>query len=417
MKNNEPDPAHEHFVPRRLMGLLADPVFGRFIGGRLLSTSGIWTYNIVAAIVTYQLTGSAFMVGLVSVAQFGPQVLLAPISGSMADRGNRGLQLMTGLTFVASGSGFLAVWIWAAGVDGLPGAWPLVGAAVVVGVGFVLMMPASDSLIPSLVRRGELPSAVSLNAIPPTLARAAGPAAGALVAASVGPAVAFALAAGANLAFVAILISLRIWAVHSAGRSEERGVRAAVRYLRVDTGIVLLLAGVVAVGIAADPAITLTPPLAATFGDEKHLVGLLASAFGLGSLITFVPLNWLNRRLGFASVATLGLILMAGGLLLAGMAPNAGLAALSFAIAGAGMTMALIGFTTQLQQRLPDGVRGRVMAFWAMAYVGVRPFAAAVNGAVTDLATVSMALAVVAAVVSLIAWISRPSAVAARPAP
>jgi MFS family permease len=170
--------------PRTSWQLLADPVFGPFFAGKALSTAGIWVHNIVAAILAWELSRSAFVVGLVSVAQFGPQLVFAPLSGAMADRGDRRRQLITGRLIAASGSGGLALWIALVGVDGLPGAWPVVATALVVGLGFVVGGPAMNALIPALVRPNELAAAVAVNSIPFTVARAAGPALGALLAAT-----------------------------------------------------------------------------------------------------------------------------------------------------------------------------------------------------------------------------------------
>lgn len=166
--------------PRSLPRLLIDPVFGSFIVGKLMSTCGVWIHNIAAAILAYQLSGSAFVVGLVSVFQFVPQLLLAPLSGVQADRGDRRRQIVTGRVIVSIGSGSLAAWILLAGVDGLPGAWPVVLIAVVVGVGFVIGGPAMNAVIPSMVRPSELSSAMGLNFFPVTIGRAIGPALGAL---------------------------------------------------------------------------------------------------------------------------------------------------------------------------------------------------------------------------------------------
>jgi hypothetical protein len=73
--------------------LLVDPSFGPFFWTQMLSTIGIWVSNITAAILVFDLTGSALLVGLVSVAQFAPQVALGPWSGALADRGDRRRQI------------------------------------------------------------------------------------------------------------------------------------------------------------------------------------------------------------------------------------------------------------------------------------------------------------------------------------
>ena len=403
--------------PRTSWQLLADPVFGPFFAGKALSTAGIWVHNIVAAILAWELSGSALVVGLVSVAQFGPQLLFAPLSGAMADRGDRRRQLIAGRLIAASGSGGLALWIALVGVDGLPGAWPVIATALVVGIGFVVGGPAMNALVPALVRPNELAAAVAVSSIPFTVARAAGPALGALMAATLGPASAFALAAGTNLLFALLLVPLPIRSRADGAGEGDRRVRAGVRYLREDRGIALLLLGVAAIGIGADPVITLTPSLAAELGAGSTLVGVFASSFGIGAGLVFVVLARLRRRFALEGVAVRGLILLATGTALAGLAPAVPLAVAGFAIGGAGMTLSLTTLSTLLQARLPDALRGRVMALWSMAFLGSRPVAAAVNGAIADATAPVVAFLTVAAVVAGVAVAVRPSRLAARPAP
>ena len=402
--------------PRGSVGLLRDPVFGPFFAGKLLSTAGIWVHNIVAAILAYQLSGSALVVGAVSVAQFGPQLLFAPLSGARADRGDRRRQLITGRLVAAVGSGSLAIALWVLGEDGLPGAWPVVLAAAVVGVGFVIGGPAMNALIPSLVRPNELAGAMALNSVPFTIARAGGPALGAVIAASAGPSLAFAVAAATNLGFALILLRLHVpgYAPNSGG---DRRVRAGLRYLREDRGIGLLLVGVMAIGIGADPVITLTPPLSATFGAGSTLVGVFASSFGIGAMLAFLGLSRLRQRLGLPRLGSVGLVLLAAGSIATGLAPNPTAAILALWIGGAGMMMALTSFSTQLQERLPEALRGRVMGLWSVAFLGSRPLAAIVNGAVADLTSASLAFVAVGVLLLVAAWWVSPARLAARPAP
>lgn len=411
-------PPSEHFEPTRgSLRLLADPVFGWFMAGRFVSTAGVWIHNIVAAILAYDLSGSAFVVGLVSVAQFAPQLVLAPLSGAMADRGSRVSQAVIGRLLVGLGSGALSIWVWRAAPDGLPGAWVVILAAVVVGLGFVLSGPAQEALIPALVRPGELTPAIALNTAPPLLARAAGPAVGAIVATAIGPAAAFAVAAAANFMFMFILLFLHVDSQTAHSTDSDRRIRAGLRYPLQDRGILLLLGGIAAIGIGADPVITLTPPLAQSLGAETRLVGGLASAYGVGAGVSFLVMTRLRRWLGLPWLATTGLLLLAGGLAAAGLVASPALAVGSFGVAGAGTGMALTSFTTQLQERLPDHLRGRIMALWAVAFIGTRPIAAAVNGAMADTVTLPAAFLLVAAIVVVSAWISRPEALSRRPAP
>jgi hypothetical protein len=192
-------------------------------------------------------------------------------------------------------------------------------------------------------------------------------------------------------------------------------VRAGLRHLKADPTILMLLTGVAAIGIGADPAITLTPPLSDSFGRGSELVGAFASSFGIGAGLAFVGLAPMRRWLGLPRLGTVGLMLQATGMLALTLAPIAGLAILAFGVGGAGMTFSLTSLSTQMQERLPDALRGRVMALWSVAFLGSRPFAAAINGAIADTWSVEAALVTVATILLVAAWLCRPGRLAASP--
>lgn len=389
--------------------LLRDPAFGTFFAGRFLSTGGVWIYNIVAAILAYELTGSTFMVAMVSVVQFGPQLVLSPLSGSLADRRDRRTILVVSRLTIAAGSGSLAAMVALWGLDGMPGVWPLMVASFVVGIGFVLSAPAQNALIPSLVTPGHLSRAVALNAIPPTMSRATGPAVGAYVALSVGTAPAFALAALLNVAFAVIAARLPIVRAFDRPAGADKRVRAAIRYVRRDRAVAVLLLGVLAVGFGSDPVLTLTPAISDAFGKSTAHVGLFASMFGVGAGIALLAVPRLQRAVGAPTVVTGGLVVLAGATIAVSLAPVPWMAAVAFGVSGSGMGSAFASLSSQLHERVPDELRGRIMALWAVAYLGSRPVAALLTGSLADATSTNVALAAVGVAVGLAAWWCRPS--------
>lgn len=394
------------------LALLRDPVFGTFFAGRFLSTGGVWIHNIVAAILAYELTRSTFIVAMVSVAQFGPQLVLSPLSGSLADRVDRRMLLVVGRMLIACGSGGLAAAIWYWGVEGMPGAGPVIVAGLVVGVGFVIAAPAQNALIPALVSDRRLTRAVALNAIPPTLSRATGPAVGAYVALALGPATAFALAAAMNTAFAVIASLLPIVQRFEHPVGADKRVRAAVHFVRRDKPTALLLLGVLAVGFGSDPVLTLTPAISDSFGDSTEYVGLFASMFGGGAGVALLAVPRLQRLVGSRAVVTGGLVVLAGATFMAALTPLLGGVIAAFGIAGAGMGAAFASLNSQLHERVPDVLRGRIMALWAVAYLGSRPIAALLTGILADATNTSVSLVAVGSTVALAAWICRPSRLA-----
>jgi MFS family permease len=394
--------------PRGTFHLLVDPTFGSFWATKVISAIGVWTVNVVAAVATFQLTGSALMVGVVSVAQFLPLLLFGPIAGARADRGDRRHLMATGRLISAVGAGGLAVWVAAVGVEGLPGPLPVIGAAWLIGIGFAMSSSAMHAILPALVRPTELSTAIALDNTPYTIARAVGPAVGALILGVAGPAPVWAFAAVAFLlhAVVGLRLRLRPTANSAAG---DKSVRAGLRHLRTDPACALLLVGVLAIGLGIDPVLTLTPALAAELGGGDSLVGWMVSAFGLGSAVVIVTMTPVRRWLGLRRMNPIGLLTFAGAYAALAVIPRAGFSLVAFFVAGAGMMLAIPSLTTQLQSRLPEELRGRVMSLWVVAYLGSRPVAAALNGAITDVFSVEAALAVMSGILVAGAVIARPS--------
>ncbi len=403
--------------PRRGWQLLTDRVFGAFFAGKLVSTIGVWVHNIAAAILVFELTGSALLVGAVTVGQFVPQLVITPFSGAQADRGDRRRQVIVGRLVAASGSGLLVLWSLIVGLEGRAGAGAVIVAATIVGVGFALGGPAMSALVPSLVRREELASAIALSASPFTIARVAGPAIGAVLVATAGATTAFLVATVTNLAFAAVLWRLPIpTTARRTGR--ETSIGAGLRYVRSDAAMLGLLVGIAAIGVGADPVITLTPSMAADLGQDAGFVGVLASSFGLGAAGAFLVLGVLRRWLGLERLGVAGMLTLATGLVGFAAASAPGPAVVAAVVGGIGLTTALTSLTTIVQQRVPDELRGRVMALWSMAFLGSRPLAAGTTGAVADAASVTVALGLSIAVVlagAVVVGRSRVSPAAAQP--
>ena len=394
--------------PRPVRTLLRDRTFGPYFWGQALATMGVWTHNVAAAILMWGLTGSTQWVAAITIAQFLPQVLVSPWSGGRADRADRRRQMVAGTLVAGFGPALIAAWEVAVGFDTGLGPVILLAAAGVIGTGFALSGPATQALLPSLVRRSELPSVVAVSSWPMTVARAAGPALGALLMVASGPAVTFALVAASQFVFAGVMHRReRETLAPLAGRDTR--VRAALTYLRAERPTAFLLLGVGVVGFGVDPVVTLAPAVAERLGGGADVVGLLASAFGVGSAVGFVLLPLVRRRRRLESMATLGLVLLALGLAPLAVLPTTATAAVSLGVAGIGMALSLTGFTTAIQQRVPDALRGRVMAIWAVAFLGSRPLAATLSGGIADVWSEEVALVAAALLILVGAVASRPA--------
>lgn len=394
--------------PRSLSAIALDRTFGPFFGGKLSANVGIWIFNIAAVVLVFQITRSPLMVGIVSVTQFVPQLLLVTVSGVVADRGNRKLQLFIGRVLCAVGPTIIWVWLLVEGVAGVP-AWVVMAASSFVGLGFALGGPAMQAILPHLVRPSETPKAVALDNFSFAVGRALGPALGGLLAA-IDLTWAFAASALGHIIFAVAVAGLPRALSRPAGRAERSSsATGGLGYIASRPVIAAILLGVAAIGLGADPALTLAPSLADEVGRGGNLVGLFASSFGLGAFLIFFVQSSLTLRLGSHRLASIGLITMALGSLGLIATSSAAWALACFGLAGLGMTLSLTALGTELYARVTDEYRGRIMAFWLLGFVGSRPLGAGLNGALAELISVDAALVATALLVLGAAWLCRPS--------
>lgn len=403
-------------VPRPTLALLRDRTFGPYFVGNLSSNCGAWVHNVAAAVVVFDLTGSATMTGLLSAAQWVFSLVLQPYAGAVTDRVDRRRMLITGQSIAASAA--LGLTLWSA-LAGAASPWPVIGATAVIGIGYAISVPSQQALVPSLVPSEDLDSAVALNTVTFNLGRALGPALAAVILLTGGPTVAFAVNAASYLVLIGVLLWIRPREVDrgtpaAVGRRARRdaarageataagtiaagSVREGLAHVRRDPTMVLLLLGMAAVGFTADPVTTLTPALAELFGGGETLVGILVGAYGAGAALTATVVGRLRTRFGQERLGAWGLAQFGAGTVLLGVSAGAVMGVAAMLVAGSGFVMAITSLTTRLQRRVPEGLRGRIMALWGVAFLGSRPIAALIDGVVADLSSPRIATALAAA--------------------
>lgn len=393
-------------VGRGPWALLGDRTFGPFFAGTLVSNAGNWFQNLAAAVVVYQLTSSNTLVGLVTVVQFTATLILSPWAGVAGDRVDR-RRLLIGAQLVSFlGAGALAVAVALVGVDGLGGPLPVFAATAVIGVGYAVSVPMIQAILPQLVHRKDLDPAVALSSVTFNLARAIGPAlAGALIGVA-GVGAAFGVNAASFLVLVAVLLLIRLRPVEIDHDTDDgdRSLRGGLRWARADAVAVPIFVATAALGWASDPVNTLSPAVADELGRSNAFVGALVSAFGAGAAVTVLVVERLRRRVGARRATQIGFVLISAGMTGLALTPVAAGALVALALAGAGFLLGVTCLNGAMQRRVPEALRGRVMALWSVALLGSRPFAALIDGGVADLFGTTTAL-LLAGAVALVAAI------------
>jgi MFS family permease len=394
-----------------MVQLLVDPHFGGVFWGKFFSFAGVMIQTLVTSIMAFDATGSALAVALVNAALHAPQVIVGPWSGAAADRGLAVVQIIVGRALCGAGVGALAVWAaLAERQDGWSAVAVIAASAAVSGVGLAIGGASMNSLVPQLVTRPELPLAMSLNTVPISVARVAGPVFGAFVLAASGSVAALWCAAAGHVVFAVVVLVVRPPEGPRRPRSAEGSVRAAWSHVvRRDRTLLRLLVAVTFVGFGSEPVFILVPSYAAGFDGGAALVGILSASFGVGAALGLWLSIVLDGRQSHARVACLGFMLMIAGSAACAAMPWLAAAYVAFALTGLGFTLGMAGVSTLLQLRVPDELRGRVMALWMVGLVGVRPVTALYVGTIADLSSDRLAFGATALVMVLGTWWCRPS--------
>jgi MFS family permease len=401
------------------MTLLADRVYGPFFVGNLISNCGNWIHNVAAAVVVFELTGSAISVGAVTACLWIGSLVLQPWAGALTDRYDRRRMLIAGQAVSLLGAVAVAVPALAIGAEDLPGPWPVYAGTLLIGVGVAFSMPSMQALIPALVPARALDRAIALNAVSFNLARALGPALAGVILISADASVAFAVNVISFTVLIGVLLAIRPRFDQQPARGDP-SVRAGLVWVRDDRRAIVLLASMVAIGFATDPINTLTPPMADLVGGGEALVGIMVAAFGAGAVSAAIFVERIRARVGRERAGTIGLAGLAGAIGLFALSASEAHALVTMALAGGGFLVAITSLTTQLQERVPDPLRGRVLALWGVAFLGTRPISATIDGAIADLvspraAALAMAAAALGAALLQGREAARPAA-AQRPA-
>ena len=353
--------------------------FWPYFIGNLLSNCGTWFQNIAQAILIYRLTGSTFLVGVVNFAQFIGVFVVTPWAGSFADRFDRRRLILVTQVCATLLSALMAV-LHGAGLATPP---VVISLVLLLGFTFAFAVPAIQAMVPDLVERQHLPSAMAMSSLTFNGARAIGPVLGAVVVAQWGIGVAFALNALSYLGLVAGLLAVRPRQEPRNAAGPAIGWRDSLHLVRNDTALMALLMVVAAISITQDPVSTLTPGFSSEIFDRADtLTGLLVGAFGFGA--TVAAATAASRARDPVRRLASGCLLMGVGMLGFALTPTLPLAFVALAVGGYFFMVTNTGATTALALEAAPELRGRIMALWSLCFLGTRPVASLADGAVAS---------------------------------
>jgi MFS family permease len=366
----------------------------------IFSSFALWIQQTTLSWLTYELTGSALLLGAVNGARSVPLLLFAPFGGVAADRFDRKRLLLTTQVGLLVATLLFGVLIFAGHLQ----VWHIFAFTMLTGVAWSFNMPVRQSLMPNIVPREDLMNAVALGSAAFSSSRIIGPALAGLLIASVGVAENFFVQAAAYVGVTLMVLQLRLPLTTRAQpvsvlANLKEGVRFIWRHPTLRVQMTLALAPVV----IALPYNALLPIFASdVLGVGPEGFGLMMAAPGLGAIVGTLGLASVGqvRRQG---LLMLGTVLLLGLSLIAfSFSRSFPLSLLLLFLVGA---IQMVYFTTNqamLQLSTPDELRGRVMGVFVLNQ-GLLPLGALFAGALADLLGAPTAVAIMGALVALLA--------------
>jgi len=400
------------------MGALRHRNYRLYFVGQVISTVGTWMQSVAMPWLALTLTHDAFHVGLVIATQFAPMLVAGQFGGLLADRfPKRRILVCSQLAFIAP-----AAVMYYLTSQNLAQYWMVLVAALAVGSINVIDVPSRQAFVIEMVGREDLLNAIALNSTVFNGSAVIGPSVAGLIIGLFGVPLCFLVNGISFIASVgALLLMTNLPAVVKANHqgSMLARIREGLDYARRDPIVGTLLLTVAVFSLFAMNRFTLLP----IFADQVlHTgatgFGFLTASQGVGALVGALSLAVLQRRLASGNVQFLIGLAWCVFLLLFSFSRSYPLSLLLLMLAGFCQISFVATSNTRIQAATPDHLRGRVMALYAQALMGVGPVGSFQAGALAHFfgAPVAMAFgAVVSALFVGATRLARPATFKADP--
>jgi MFS family permease len=359
--------------------------FQLFFAGQLVSLIGTWMQSTAQLWLVYKLTNSAALLGVFGFANQVPILFLASIGGYVGDRYDR----LKGVIVTQTAAMFLAFLLAGLTLSGAihnaSGAWVVIVIAFLVGIVNAFDVPIRQAFLVQMVGKEDLPNAIALNSSIFNGARVVGPAIAGFAIAWVGEGWCFFLNGVSFLAVIVALLAMRIPRVarkpstESPLRSLMEGFRFAMSDLPIRSAL-LLLSWLSLLGLQYSVFL----PIFANdilHGGPRGL-GLLMSSAGVGAVLGALHFAARTEFKGLARWIAATSMACGIGLVLFSQSRVFGLSMVVLFVVGFSATVQMAATNTIIQSRVPDELRGRIMAVYATMFMGVQPIGSLLAGGV-----------------------------------
>ena len=344
-----------------------------FFGGQGISLIGTWMTQLATIWLVYDLTKSAWLLGLVGFTSQIPSLVLLPIAGVLVERWNRRRALIA--TQVLSMLQSLALAVLT--LTGVINIWYIIFLSLVQGVIGAFDAPIRQVFLPEIIEsRDDLANAIALNSSMFNGARLIGPAIAGAILATTGAGYCFLIDGISYLAVIASLLAmkLKLRQIPVNNRHPWESLKEGFVYVfgfPPIRAVILLLALISFMGMQY----TVLVPIFATniLHGGPDTLGFLMAASGIGALGGAVYLSTRKSVIGLGKIIAFSPALMGSGLIGFSLSRVLWVSLLMMALVGLGFILQFASSNTFIQTIVEDDKRGRTMSIYTMAFFGMLP--------------------------------------------
>lgn len=344
--------------------------FRKYFYGSIFSLLGIWIQRLAIGWQAWQLSESAFIVGLVAAVQFLPVLFLTPFFGVIADR----IQSRSSLIVLTSAMMLIALLLGWVTLQGAMTTEILVGLALAQGVVVSAYTPTRLTLVSDLVPQSLFPSAVAVSGIIFNLSRFVGPGLAGVIVASYGLGWAYIVNALTYLPVMLSLFLITIKQPKSAAPIKKaylHQLQEGIKYVRDHLPIrqAILLSGVSAV--FGRGTLEIMPAFAAMiFNGDSIVLAMLMSSAGVGAIVGSFAFYTRFLQVRMQSLIVFGVVFVGITLAMFGIVENLYTGIAAVMALGLATTLVSVGSQAFVQVKVENELRGRVMSLWTLFTMG-----------------------------------------------
>jgi len=328
----------------------------------------------------YRLTGSAFLLGLITFLSLIPSLVLAPYAGSYVDRHNKYKILVITQVILMLQAGALALMIWFKVYDMF---W-IAALSLVQGLVNAFDVTARQSLMVNLIDdKEDLPNAIALNSSMFNAARLIGPALAGVILSTLGEDICFLINFVSFIAVLGCMVMMKLkLTVHQ--KSKENiwiDLKKGYDYLKSSPDLSSMVLMMAASSLLVIPFTTLLPVFAKDiFNGNATTFGWFESAAGFGAFFGAIYMATLKVKQNLQKIVMMSGILLAISVVALAISPSLVLALICTGLAALGLMAQTSSINTYLQTHADDAMRGRTLSYYIMAYQGVLPIGSLLMG-------------------------------------